>query len=268
MRVGNRDIARIAAAPLQVRHYRALINMFRLADRPAIRLFQYLFRAGEFPQTITVTTPSGPLTLSLYSHDDLLTVNEIFFRGDYATRTQNHDIVVDFGSNIGISAAYFLAYHPKAFLYLFEPLPVNIARLTTQLRAFDTRYCLEPSAVAMQSGTARFGWEPTGRYGGVDRQTGRYIDVNCIGANEALERIILKHGRIDVLKIDIETMEEDIVCNLPPELVAQVKTIFVEARLSQNPHTSTHDLRRYGSITALYRRPSAGMGTPTPRIDA
>ncbi len=38
-------------------------------------------------------------------------------------------VVVDFGSNIGISALYFLTRNQDIKVYLFEPVPQNILRL-------------------------------------------------------------------------------------------------------------------------------------------
>jgi FkbM family methyltransferase len=258
MKIGNRSAYKIISAPLQWRHYRALFNMFRLADHPATRFTQYLFNRGTYPQKISLRTPSGHLSLLLYCRDDLLTVNEIFFRGDYATPSKRRaEVIVDFGSNIGISAAYFLTHHPAAIVYLFEPLPKNIERLKEQLSAFESRYHLRPCAVATQAGPAQFGWEPTGRYGGVDRQTGQYISVDCVLANAVLEEIIREHGRIDILKIDIETMEQEIVCALPSKIVRNIETIHVETKLTDNPHAATHDCRRRGSITTLDRKTKA-----------
>jgi FkbM family methyltransferase len=256
MKIGNRRLSTIAGALLQRRHYQALYNMLRFADFPTRRLRQYLFKVGHYPQPVTVKTPQGPLALSLYSHDDLLTVNEIFFRNDYAvTEPEDVRVIVDFGSNIGVSAAYFLTYHPEAFAYLFEPLPKNIARLRDQLRAFTPRFQLSTNAVSTATGMARFGWESTGRYGGVGRQTGNYIDVECVSANDVLRSIIDRHGQIDILKIDIETMERQLVQNLPTDIITRIRTIFVETAFPRNPHPATHSYHRRGPITTLRRRP-------------
>ena len=39
-------------------------------------------------------------------------------------------------------------------------------------------------------------------YGGIGRENSQQIEVQCLDSNAVLERIIQKHGKIDVLKID------------------------------------------------------------------
>ena len=46
-------------------------------------------------------------------------------------------MAVDFGSNIGISALYFLTRNPSVQVYLFEPVPSNIERLRENLKGYE-----------------------------------------------------------------------------------------------------------------------------------
>ena len=52
-------------------------------------------------------TPAGVVAPTLHSSHDMFTVNEVFCREDYACGPGIRT-VVDVGSNIGISALYFL----------------------------------------------------------------------------------------------------------------------------------------------------------------
>jgi hypothetical protein len=70
-------------------------------------LKRYLTARGEYPYSIRIKTPTGTIRPTLYTHDDILTVNEIFCREDYAA-DERVNVAVDVGSNIGISALYFL----------------------------------------------------------------------------------------------------------------------------------------------------------------
>jgi FkbM family methyltransferase len=258
MKIGNRHLWTITGAVLQRRHYMALANMFRLADSPVKRLLQYLFRTGEYPQNMVVKTANQPVSISLYCHDDLLTLNEIFFRKDYATANPpNPRVIVDFGSNIGISAAFFLSEYQNAFAYLFEPLPQNIERLRQQLSVFEGRYKLDTRAVAPKAGVAEFGWEPTGRYGGIGRPTVQTMEVRCVSANEALSEIIRQHGHVDILKVDIESLEQEIVAAIPAALMCAISTIYVETKFTSNPHARTHFLRQRGPISEFTLRESS-----------
>ena len=78
--------------------------------------------------TIAIKTPTGTITPQMHLSDDRLTVNEIFFRLDYEA-PETIKTVVDFGSNIGISALYFLTRSKDTRIWLFEPNPKNVEKL-------------------------------------------------------------------------------------------------------------------------------------------
>ena len=247
---------KIFASVLQRRHYVAAGNMFRLYENPPQRLREYLTGSGKYPCVVRVKTPMSWLEMNLYSSHDLLTVNEIFCRDDYHAESSDK-VIVDFGSNIGISAAYFLTRGPETFTYLFEPLPANIARLKENLQRFAGRFKLEEVAVGPLDGEVNFGWEETGRYGGVDAAFERTIRVTCRNSNSILEEIIAIHGNIDILKVDIETLEEVVIRSLPETLVRNINKLYVEYPFHDNPLAATHTHRQYGSIAQFTRRPHA-----------
>ena len=92
----------------------------------------------------------------------------LFCRWDYRIDPSDR-VVVDFGSNIGISALYFhfLTHAPESFVYCFEPLPLNCERLKRTLKNYADRYYLSATAVAPYEGKANFSYEATGRYGSI-----------------------------------------------------------------------------------------------------
>ena len=247
MKIGPRDLNQVCSAALQKRHYIAAKNMFTLYTHPFDASRRYLSGAGEYPSSVTVKTPCGPIRLTLYSRHDLYTVNEIFCREDYKV-DERQEVIVDFGSNIGISAAYFLTRSTASFAYLFEPVSRNIDRLTANLRGFKGRYELSQVAVALESGFVAFGCEETGRYGGIGKATADTIQVEAVAANEIMRSIIARHGRIDILKIDIETLEKQVVEHLPMELAEQIGTCYVEYKFLNNPLSRTHEMRQYGPV--------------------
>ncbi|WP_448459110.1 FkbM family methyltransferase [Mycolicibacterium elephantis] len=253
MRIAARNSTTVLKALFEPRHYIAAFNMFRVYDHPFEMYRRYLSTYGTYPCTVELATPLGSIDITLYTHHDVLTVNEIFCRNDYAADANDH-IVVDFGSNIGISAAYFLSRGPAAYTYLFEPLPSNIARLTHNLNEFVGRYHLEQVAVGTKNGTVQFGWEPTGRYGGVGQATGDYIAVSCRRTRDILEEVISRHGQIDVLKIDIETMEEAVISDIPCALASKIRKVYVEHRFRNNPLVKTHSLQQRGPIAIFTLR--------------
>lgn len=253
MPVGGRSVRTLLAAPFQGRHYVAAANMLRTYARPGDAFARYLLRRGAYPAAVRLRTPLGPIDLTLHSHHDVLTVNEIFCRRDYPASAAER-VVVDFGSNIGVSAAWFLTRTPEAFAYLFEPLPRNAERLRRNLAPFEGRYRLAEVAVGVTSGAVDFGVEDSGRYGGIGVPTGRSIRVLCRDANDVLGEILREHPRIDVLKIDIETMERELVERLPAETRRRIEKIYVESWFDANPLAATHAYRQYGSIAQFRRR--------------
>jgi FkbM family methyltransferase len=253
VRIAGRDTGTIAKAVFDRRHYVAAGNMLRLYEHPVEMYRRYLTRIGEYPCTVRVASPIGPIDLELYTHHDVLTINEIFCRADYLAEASDK-IVVDFGSNIGVSAAYFLSRGADTFTYLFEPLPTNIERLQHNLRRFEGRYALDKAAVGTEEGVVQFGWESTGRYGGVGRPTGNYITVQCRRTRDVLEDVVGRHGQVNILKIDIETMEEAVIADIPSELARHIDKIYVEYKFTNNPLAETHSLHQRGSIAQFFRR--------------
>ena len=142
----------------------------------------------------------------LYCHDDILTVNEIFCRKDYSAG-KNIRNIVDIGSNIGISALYFLTRNNYSYCYLYEPVKSNIEKLKNNLNGFEDRYQLFEFAVSNQEEEVEFEIEDTGRYGRIGIKTGKSIKVQCKHINDVLTGVFEKCNFIDILKIDTEGVE-------------------------------------------------------------
>jgi FkbM family methyltransferase len=111
---------------------------------------------------------------------------------------------------------------------------------------------LDAVAVGVEAGEVSFGWEPTGRYGGIGIETGSSIMVQCTKANDVLAEIINKHGHIDALKIDIESFEKEIISAIPMELKRKIRTIFVEQKYDHNPYPDLYHLEQYGSVARFF----------------
>ena len=256
VQIGGRDVGTVVKAISERRHYHAAANMVRLYKQPAQMFRRYLTDAGTYPFNAQVKTPAGWLDLELFTPHDVLTVNEIFCREDYLA-DQDDQVIVDFGSNIGISAAYFLSRGPKVHTYLFEPLDVNVGRLQTNLASFGTdRYTLTQVAVVPgPDGEVEFDWEETGRYGGVGAATGHTIVVPSRNSTSILDEVVARHGRIDVLKVDIEGLEEEVIASIPSTLARQIGKMYVEWVFDGNPLAETHSLVHYGKIAQFARLP-------------
>jgi FkbM family methyltransferase len=247
MNIGKRRLGVALSALFQPRHHVAARNMLSTYRNPSDAFARYILGLGSYPAQIALNTPAGSLTLTAYSYDDILTVNEIFCRLDYPGNNDDR-VIVDFGSNIGLSAAFFLSRNPDCFAYLYEPLPANVGRLRQNLHCFHGRYTLEEVAVGHTDGLVEFGWEPTGRYGGVGVRTGRYLSVACRDSNQILAEAIARHGMVDVLKIDIEGLEKDVTQRIPVHVARKIRRIYVEHDFGSNPLEQTHSYRQYGAV--------------------
>ena len=260
MKVGNRPVTTILEAVFRRQHWKAAANMFRVYDDVVDACSRYLLARGVYPTSVCLRTPLGKIKPTIYSHHDMLTINEIFCRYDYSASASDQ-IVVDFGSNIGISALYFLTRSHKSFAYCYEPLPINCERFEGNLEEFKGRYQLERCAVALQDGTAQFGYEPTGRYGGIGKSGGSTMTVECRKAMDVLRWILEERGEIDVLKIDIETLEKDILLSIPETLLCRIKKIYVEQQFENNPLQNSHSFRQCGSVGQFFVASKPGGAT-------
>jgi FkbM family methyltransferase len=252
-RIGQRTPTRVVRALLQPRHYRSALAAVAIVRRPLSFLARYALGLGRYPSTVELKTPIGIVRLVVNSWHDLRTIHEIFCAGDYRAGPADK-IIVDYGSNIGVSAAYFLSRSTDSFAYLFEPLPRNLDTLKVNLQQFRGRYELEEVAVGLENGRMEFGWEPTGRYGGLGRQTGNYITVDVRRSNDILDRVIAARHRIDILKIDIETLERELTEDISQETAARIGTVVVEYRFDGNALATTHDMTAYGTISRFTRK--------------
>jgi FkbM family methyltransferase len=194
------------------------------------------------------------MTPTLYSSDDMLTVNEVFCREDYRVSPQV-GVAVDIGANIGLSALYFLTRGTRSRCYLFEPDLRNSARLDANLADFQGRFTFEEAAVGLESGSVAFSMDPTGRYGRIGEHADwPQVQVRCIAINEALGEILRREAAIDVVKIDVEGLEVDLVEAIRPELLARIGIIYYETGWSQPRLLDRFDHSFSAGVNRLARR--------------
>ena len=73
--------------------------------------------------------------------------------------------------------------------------------------------------------------------------------MTCADSNEILAAIIAKHGRINTLKIDIETLESAVTSRIPPDLSSKIDNIVVEYPFKTNPLAATHTMEQRHFVT-------------------
>lgn len=234
--LGNRSWYLIKRNALRRENYAALWRMRRVCLEPHEVAWRYLSGRGTYPYRCGVRTPLGVVSPVVYSHDDLITVSEVFCRLDYQARPDIR-VVVDLGSNIGISALYFLTLNPEVYCHLYEPVPQNVERLRENLAGYEDRYELHEQAVWDRDGVVEFGVEPTGRYGGIALRRSRTIDVKAVDVNRVLEPI----PAVDVLKVDTEGAELATVRAIRDDLLDRIGVIYLETMERPTLHPSRFD---------------------------
>jgi len=249
-RVPKRPISKVIGSVFKVHHYTDLINIFQGCDRPVDFFRRYIGKESQYPCRFKINTPIGLTEVTAFGPHDILTINEIFFRKDYGDMRADR-VVVDFGSNIGISALFFLTRNKDVKVFCFEPLAQNTDKLKENLKGFEGRYQLAQVAVAQLDGPVDFGFEPTGRYGGVGSSIGKKIEVPGVDSNRVLGEIIAEHGPVDLLKIDIEMLEHELTARITPQLAKDIGRVAIELPFVENPLPNSHTMRFRYPITTL-----------------
>jgi FkbM family methyltransferase len=251
--LGNRSLWLIARNVPRRENYEAVWRMRRAYVHPGAGAWRYLSGRGEYPCSWEIRTPLGVVAPNIYTHDDLVTVTEIFCRLDYEA-PPGLGAVVDIGSNIGISALYFLTRNRDSRCYLYEPVPENVVRLRENLAPFTGRWELTEAAVWDRAGTVSFGIEPTGRYGGIGVETARSIAVPCLDINEVLDAVLEREPSIDILKIDTEGAEISTVGAIRDDLLDRIGVIYLETMERPVLHPGRFDARFSCDTLRLQRR--------------
>jgi FkbM family methyltransferase len=225
--LGDRPLGFIAREAVRPSNWAALARMPRRYRHPFDAARRYFTPGGAYPHRCEIRTPLGIVAPTLHSQHDMITVNEIFCREDYRVG-EEAQVVVDVGSNIGISALYFLTRSARTRAWLYEPVPRNTERLRENLSGFEGRWRLDEVAVADRSGEESFSIEPTGRYGGLGSGHGEEITARVRHVDDVLGEVLEAEGRIDVLKIDTEGVEARTLAAASSELLSRVGVIFAE----------------------------------------
>jgi FkbM family methyltransferase len=149
---------------------------------------------------------------------------EIFEGGEYWFVSDRSDpTILDCGSHIGLSVAWFKRRFPKARIVAFEPDPENFRLLQTNvaINGFEGVELLN-LAVSSRRGTARFFGDfgvaaPVASAHSLRQEWGtqrseRWILVNTVPLADYIT------GPIDYLKLDIEGMETEVVKSIERHL--------------------------------------------------
>lgn len=149
-------------------------------------------------------------SFSFYVRDssDIAVLKEVFLFSEYHLELEKDpDVIVDLGSNVGASVAYFALRYPEAHILAVEADPVTTTFLEENTKQFPF-VSVRNYAVSDTGGTLTFYVHPESRMSSSLVRRARNqeaIQVPAIKFTELLSRE--KISRVDVLKFDIEGAE-------------------------------------------------------------
>jgi FkbM family methyltransferase len=170
-------------------------------------------------------------------YEILHTYKEIYQNEIYWFTTNSQEpIIIDCGSNIGLSIIYYKTLYPNATVIAFEPDEDNFSLLERNVLANNlTNVNLNKSAIWVSDGEISF--------------EGNESEASHISENSSskkvgstrLSTIINKYEKIDFLKMDIEGAEWDVIRDCRNNL-GNVNNLFLEYHGKVNETNKLKDL--------------------------
>jgi FkbM family methyltransferase len=225
----GRRLSSVIYSIFNYKNYLSLIKANSVYQDTNIDFFKgYILQKGDFPKIVRLKTPTEVHMVEILNSLDYFTINEVFCWEIYRCDT-NPKVFLDLGSNIGVSEIYFLSRNTNNVVYGFEPVPHLFSQLQKNTAPYQERVNNKNLAVSDVNGEVRMGIEDSGRYGGIGVETGKYITVQSRNINSVLDDILSQHQRIDIIKIDIEGVEEKVINAIDAKYLDKINTIYVES---------------------------------------
>ena len=165
---------------------------------------------------IQLRTPIGKINVMMRNRQSARTIYSIFVREDYFIDKEYKNIL-DLGSNIGISALYFLSRNKKNRIYCVEPDPNNAYFLKKNLKSFKNRSKISFSAITTDKKKYKnFNLSFDGKYSSfknLGRNLDETIEVKTKTIDDLLNDVFFKNNLPILLKLDIEGLEKEVINN-------------------------------------------------------
>ncbi|RZK12490.1 MAG: FkbM family methyltransferase [Flavobacterium sp.] len=134
-------------------------------------------------------------------------------------------IILDLGSNIGLTVADFKIKYPGSKVYGYEMDKGNFVLARKNCEKFN-QVQLFNKAVWKNTGKIRYGNDNTPDAYSVTEHSPTGIEVECITISDILEENNLAY--VDILKMDIEGAELDIIYSHDVSWLARIKSFNIE----------------------------------------
>ena len=232
LHIGKRNILTFFSRLLNIDNYLSILVFFKVHQDPFRSIFREVFSLGSYPKEIYFKTPLGKKKVTIYSINDFSTFNLIFCRQDYLI-SQKDKIILDVGSNIGLSALYWLTRNNKNIAYCYEPSSLNLMRLKQNLRQFKFRFFSYKEAVSNKNYSSFLNVENSGVYNSLSlkivKKNGKEA-CKVRNINYCIQKIVSKHKRIDMIKIDNEGEEVRTVSKINKKYWKYINCLNVDGK--------------------------------------
>jgi FkbM family methyltransferase len=225
LRVGKRNFVETLKQIFNLNIFNLFLRFFAVHKNPISAIFNEFFSAGKYPSFIILR---NKMKIKLYSVYDFSTLNLVFCRQDYY-KPKKINLVVDIGSNIGISCLYWLDNNPNCKIKSFEPSSRNYKRLLFNTKKFNKNISCNKIGVSNKNMFAKLYLSKSGVNDSIKKTfRPKYEKIRLIDINIILRKLLLKNSVIDILKIDTEGTERQILENIKKEYFKKIKVINIE----------------------------------------
>lgn len=198
------------------------------------------------------TTLAG-FSVSYFNERELLFLfSEIFAKGCYLFHADNdRPLILDCGSNIGMSVLFFKTIYPRARIIAFEPDPATFEKLATNVSQNDLKDVVaHQCALSDKDGSVEFYRKDNSLLMSTVKQRSDGEEI-LVPARQLSSFI---SSPVDLLKMDIEGAEEAVLS----EIAASGKLHLIKQMHIEYHHHIVGEIDRLSSVLKLLE--DAGFG--------
>ncbi len=247
--IGKRNLKTFLQRIFKIENYYALINFFKVHKNPIKSILIEIFSTGKYPNKLFFKTPIGLKSAMIYSANDFSTFNLIFCRKDYLISNKDR-IILDIGSNIGLSTLYWVTRNKKNIVYCYEPSLQNFKRLKKNLQQFKSRVVLNREAISNKNYKSFLKIEDSGVYNSLSlnvKKISKLEPCKVRDINSCLNKIISKHKRIDMIKVDNEGEEVRTISRIDKKYWKYINCLNIDGKLVSKYVPKKFKLSKWGS---------------------
>ena len=256
-KIGKRSFLTFIKRIIRIENYVAIIRFFKVHKSPIKSILNEIFSSGKYPRILSFNSPLGESKVKLYSYNDFSTFNLIFCRQDYFYGNK-HKIILDIGSNIGLSSIFWLTRSKDTVVHCYEPSSENYEKLKKNLKDFDGRFFTFKKAVSSKNFSSYLNLEKSGVYNSIsnlNKKQNYHKKEKCevVSINSCIDRVVKQYGKIDLIKIDNEGEELKTVASIDTKFWQYIKCLNVDGESVREYVPRNFSLTTLGSSQRYFK---------------